>query len=76
VKLPGASRNEDVGRLRILPLRVLVLNAEVRLGAGRITAHYAKVRNVAQREQQELTGGTRTFVEAHTEPADKEVLPL
>jgi len=35
-----------------------------------------KVRAVAQREKQELTDGTRAFIDAYTEPADQQVLPL
>jgi hypothetical protein len=34
------------------------------------------VRAVAQRESQELTDGTRAFIDAHTEAADQRVLPL
>jgi thiamine monophosphate synthase len=35
-----------------------------------------KVRAVAYREQQELTEATRAFIDAHTELADQQVLPL
>jgi hypothetical protein len=31
---------------------------------------------VADREKQELTDGTRAFIDAHSAPADQEVLPL
>ena len=49
------------------PVRVLALNGEegwVRDGSEIITA---KVQEVAKREEQGLTAGTRTFVEAHSE---------
>jgi hypothetical protein len=37
----------------------------------------AKVQDVAGREEQGLTAGTRTFVEAHCDPRDEqEMLPL
>jgi hypothetical protein len=35
-----------------------------------------KVSAVAHRENQELTEGTRAFIDAHTDPADQQVLPL
>jgi len=31
---------------------------------------------IAQREKQELTGGTRAFINTHTECSDQQVLPL
>jgi hypothetical protein len=37
----------------------------------------AKVRDVARRNGQALTRGTRDFIEAHSDPADQQqVLPL
>jgi hypothetical protein len=37
----------------------------------------AKVRDVARRDERGLTGGTRAFIEAHSDPADQQqVLPL
>jgi len=37
----------------------------------------AKVRDVARRDGQGLTGGTRGFIEAYSDPADQQqVLPL
>jgi hypothetical protein len=37
----------------------------------------AKVRDVARCDGQALTGGTRDFIEAHSDPADQQqVLPL
>jgi hypothetical protein len=58
-------------------VRVLALNVEegwVR-DVSKIIA--AKVRDVAQRQEQELTIGARAFVEAHSEPAEhQQMLPL
>jgi hypothetical protein len=37
----------------------------------------AKVRDVAQHDERELTSGTRDFIEAHSDPADQQqVLPF
>jgi hypothetical protein len=58
------------------PLRVLALNAEEGWARDVSELIARKVRHVAQREKQELTDGTRAFIEAHTEPADQQVLPL
>src|SRR5256714_12794708 len=59
------------------PVRVLALNVEegwVR-DVSQIIA--AKVQDVARREQQGLTAGTRAFVEAHSDPTDEQqMLPL
>jgi hypothetical protein len=55
---------------------VLALNAEEGWVQDVSRPIAAKVRYVAQREQQELTGGTRAFVETHIEPADQQVPPL
>jgi hypothetical protein len=59
------------------PVQVLALNVEegwVR-DVSRLIA--AKVRDVAWRDGQRLTGGTRGFIEAHNDPADQQqVLPL
>ena len=59
------------------PVRVLALNVEegwVR-DVSKIIA--AKVQDVARREEQGLTSGTRAFVEAYTEPTDEQqTLPL
>src|SRR5262245_17974030 len=46
-----------------------------RVGAGLSQLIARKVRAISQREKQELTGGTRAFIDAHTEPADQQVLP-
>jgi hypothetical protein len=59
------------------PVRVLALNVEeawVR-DVSRIIA--AKVQEVARRDGQGLTAGTRAFVERHSDPANQQqVLPL
>jgi hypothetical protein len=59
------------------PVGVLALNVEegwVR-DVSQIIA--AKVRDVAQHDERELTSGTRDFIEAHSDPADQQqVLPL
>jgi hypothetical protein len=71
----GNEMRRLLGRLR--PVRVLALNVEegwVR-DASQIIA--AKVRDVARLDGQGLTGGTRGFIEAHSDPADQQqVLPL
>jgi hypothetical protein len=58
------------------PHQVLALNTEE--GWVRDVSQFIarKLRAVAHREQQELTEGTRAFIEAHTEPAEQQVLPL
>jgi hypothetical protein len=59
------------------PVRVLALNVEegwVR-DVSRVIA--AKVRDVARRDGQALTRGTRDFIDAHSDPAEQQqVLPL
>jgi hypothetical protein len=48
-----------------------------RLGAGCVGNHRRKVQDVAWREQQGLTAGTRAFVEAHSDPIDEQqMLPM
>ena len=58
------------------PLSVLALNT----AEGRVQDVSAliarKLRTVAQRENQELTDGTRAFIEAQAECSDQQVLPL
>jgi hypothetical protein len=59
------------------PVRVLALNVEE--GWVRDVSHViaAKVQDVARRDGQGLTGGTRGFIQAHSDPADQQqVLPL
>jgi hypothetical protein len=53
------------------PLKVLALNPEERWVQDVSELIARKVRTVAQREQQDLTDGTRAFVEAHTECSDQ-----
>ena len=60
----------------VRPLQVLALNTEEDWVEDVSQLIARKVRAVAQRERQELTDGTRAFIDAHTEPADQEVLPL
>jgi hypothetical protein len=59
------------------PVRVLALNVEegwVR-DVSEIVA--AKVQDMARHEEQRLTAGTRTFIEAHSASADEQqMLPL
>jgi len=51
------------------PVRVLALNVEEIITA--------KVQDVARREEQGLTAGTRAFIEAHSDPTDEQqMLPL
>jgi len=54
------------------PLRIT--EGALRLTISQVVA--AKVRDVARRDGQGLTRGTRDFIEAHSEPADQQVLPL
>ena len=58
------------------PLQVLALNTEEGWVRDVSQLIARKLRAVAHREQQELTEGTRAFIEAHTEPAEQQVLPL
>ena len=59
------------------PLRVLALNVEEGWVRDVSQVIAAKVRDVAWRAGQELTGGTRGFIDAHSDPADQQqVLPL
>jgi len=59
------------------PLRVLALNVEEGWVRDVSQVIAAKVREVARREGQGLTGGTRGFIETHSDPADQQqVLPL
>ena len=58
------------------PLRVLALNAEEGWVRDVSELIARKVRAVAQRREQELTDGTRAFIEAHTESVDQQLLPL
>jgi len=58
------------------PLRVLALNTEEGWVQDVSQLIARKVRAVAYHEQQELREGTRAFIDAHTEPADQQVLPL
>jgi hypothetical protein len=57
-------------------LQVLALNTEAGWVEDVSQLIARKVRAVAHREKQELTDGTRAFIDAHTEPADQQVLPL
>jgi|SRR6516165_10363531 hypothetical protein len=58
------------------PLRVLALNVEEGWVRDVSQVIAAKVREVTRRRQG-LTGGTRGFIEAHSDPADQQqVLPL
>jgi hypothetical protein len=59
------------------PVRVVALNVEEGWVRDVSQLIAAKVQNVARRDGQELTGGTRAFIEAHSDPADQQqVLPL
>ena len=59
------------------PVRVLALNVEEGWVRDVSQVIAAKVRDVARRDGQGLTGGTRRFIEAHSDPADQQqVLPL
>ena len=71
----GAGVRRLLGRLR--PVRVLALNVEEGWVRDVSQVIAAKVRDVARRDGQGLTGGTRGFIEAHSDPADQQqVLPL
>jgi hypothetical protein len=59
------------------PVRVLALNVEEGWVRDVSQVIAAKVRDVARRDGQGLTAGTRAFVEGHSDPADQQqVLPL
>jgi hypothetical protein len=59
------------------PVRVLALNVEEGWVRDVSEIIAAKVQDVARREEQGLTAGTRAFVEAHSEPTDEQqMLPL
>jgi hypothetical protein len=59
------------------PVRVLALNVEEGWVRDVSEIIAAKVRDVARREEQGLTAGTRVFVEAHIDPTDEQqTLPL
>jgi hypothetical protein len=59
------------------PVRVVALNLEEGWVRDVSQLIAAKVQDVARREAKELTGGTRAFIEAHSDPADQQqVLPL
>jgi hypothetical protein len=59
------------------PVRVLALNVEEGWVRDVSEVIAAKVRDVARRDERGLTGGTRAFIEAHSNPADQQqVLPL
>jgi hypothetical protein len=59
------------------PVRVLALNVEEGWVRDVSEIIAAKVQDVAAREEQRLTAGTRTFVEAHSEATDEQqMLPL
>src|SRR5262249_46797172 len=53
----------------VRPLQVLALNTEEGWVEDVSQLIARKVRAVAQRERQELTDGTRAFIDAHTEAA-------
>jgi hypothetical protein len=59
------------------PVRVLALNVEEGWVRDVSEIIAAKVQDVARREEQGLTSGTRAFVEAHSDPTDEQqMLPL
>ena len=59
------------------PVRVLALNVEEGWVRDVSEIIAAKMQDVAGREQQVLTAGTRTFVDAHSEATDEQqMLPL
>jgi hypothetical protein len=59
------------------PVRVLALNVEEGWVRDVSQLIAAKVRDVARREEQGLTGGTRAFVEGRIDPIDEQqMLPL
>jgi hypothetical protein len=58
------------------PLRVIAVNAEEGWSRDVSESIAAKVREVAQLEDCELTSGTLAFIEMHTERAIQPTLPL
>jgi hypothetical protein len=59
------------------PVRVLALSVEEGWVRDVSDVIATKVRDVAQRDEQVLTGGTCAFVEAHCDPTDQQqLLPL
>jgi hypothetical protein len=59
------------------PVRVLALNVEEGWVRDVSEIIAAKVRDVAQDDERELTSGARDFIDAHTDPVDQQqVLPL
>jgi hypothetical protein len=59
------------------PVRVLALNVEEGWVRDVSETIAAKVQDVARREEQGLTAGTRAFVEVHSDPTDEQqMLPL
>ena len=59
------------------PVRVVALNVEEGWVRDVSQVIAAKVRDVARRDGRGLTGGTRGFIEAHSDPAHpQQVLPL
>jgi hypothetical protein len=59
------------------PVRVLALNVEEGWVRDVSQLIAAKAQDVARRDGQELTGGTRAFIETHSDPADQQqLLPL
>jgi hypothetical protein len=59
------------------PVRVLALNVEEGWVRDVSEIIAAKVHDVARFEEQDLTAGTRAFVEAHSDPTDEQqLLPL
>src|SRR5262249_40093851 len=57
------------------PVQVLALNVEEGWVRDVSQLIAAKVRDVAWRDGQGLTGGTRSFIEAHIEPAEPQHVP-
>jgi hypothetical protein len=58
-------------------VRVLALNVEEGWVRDVSEIIAAKVQDMARHEEQELTAGTRAFVEAHSDPTDEQqMLPL
>jgi hypothetical protein len=56
------------------PVRVLALNVEEGWVRDVSQLIAAKAQDVARRDGQELTGGTRAFIETHSDPADQQQL--
>ena len=59
------------------PVRVLALNVEEGWVRDVSDIIAAKVQNMARRDEQGLTAGTRAFIEAYSDPTDEQqMLPL